>query len=40
MRNISVHKAQGSEFDDVFFILPNKKSNLLSKELFYTGITR
>jgi len=37
---ISVHKAQGSEFDNVFFILPNKISNLLSKELFYTGITR
>jgi len=37
---ISVHKAQGSEFDNVFFILPNKKSNLLSKELFYTGVTR
>lgn len=37
---ISVHKAQGSDFDDVYFILPKKKSRLLSKELFYTGITR
>lgn len=37
---ISVHKSQGSEFDHVFFVLPNKLSNLLSKELFYTGITR
>lgn len=37
---ISVHKAQGSDFDDVFFILPKKKSRLLSRELFYTGITR
>ncbi|EGD46136.1 Exodeoxyribonuclease V [Ruminiclostridium papyrosolvens DSM 2782] len=37
---ISVHKAQGSDFDNVYFILPKKKSRLLSKELFYTGITR
>lgn len=37
---ISVHKAQGSDFDNVYFVLPKKKSRLLSKELFYTGITR
>ena len=37
---ISVHKAQGSEFDRVYFILPKKKQSLLSTELLYTGITR
>lgn len=37
---ISVHKAQGSEFDRVYFVLPKKKQALLSTELLYTGITR
>lgn len=37
---ISVHKSQGSEFGRVYFILPKHKSGLLSRELFYTGITR
>ena len=37
---ISVHKAQGSEFDRVYFVLPKNKKTLLSRELFYTGITR
>jgi len=36
---ISVHKSQGSGFNNVFLILPNKKS-LLSKELVYTALTR
>jgi exodeoxyribonuclease V alpha subunit len=37
---ISVHKAQGSEFQRVYFILPKHKRGLLSRELFYTGLTR
>jgi len=37
---ISVHKAQGSEFERVYFILPKRKTTLISPELFYTGITR
>lgn len=37
---ISVHKAQGSEFDRVYFIVPKKHTRLLSRELFYTGLTR
>jgi ATP-dependent exoDNAse (exonuclease V) alpha subunit len=37
---ISVHKAQGSEFERVYFIVPKQKATLLSPELFYTGITR
>jgi exodeoxyribonuclease V alpha subunit len=36
---ITVHKAQGSEFDNVFVVLPRKRS-LLSKELVYTALTR
>jgi hypothetical protein len=35
-----VHKSQGSEFERVYFILPKDKTALLSRELFYTGITR
>lgn len=37
---ISVHKAQGSEFERTYFVLPKKKQALLSTELLYTGITR
>ena len=37
---ISVHKSQGSEFQRVYFVLPKHKQALLSRELFYTGITR
>ena len=36
---LTVHKAQGSDFDIVFFILP-KKAPTLSRELLYTGLTR
>ncbi|RME53638.1 MAG: exonuclease, partial [Deltaproteobacteria bacterium] len=37
---ISVHKAQGSEFDRVYVVVPKSKRTLLSTELFYTAITR
>jgi ATP-dependent exoDNAse (exonuclease V) alpha subunit len=37
---ISVHKAQGSDFDYVYLILPKKKMRLLTPELLYTGLTR
>lgn len=37
---ISVHKSQGSEFERVYMILPKKQTSFLSKELFYTAITR
>lgn len=36
---ITVHKSQGSGFNHVFVIIPNKKA-LLSKELLYTALTR
>ncbi|MCI5220380.1 MAG: hypothetical protein D3914_14610 [Candidatus Electrothrix sp. LOE2] len=37
---ITVHKAQGSEFDQVLLLLPEEDSRVLSQELLYTGITR
>lgn len=37
---LSVHKAQGSEFDIVYLVLPKKRSMLLSMELLYTAVTR
>ena len=37
---MTIHKSQGSEFDHVMIVLPDKPVPLLSKELLYTGITR
>ncbi len=36
---ISVHKSQGSDFRNVFLVIPKKRA-LLSKELIYTALTR
>jgi exodeoxyribonuclease V alpha subunit len=37
---MTIHKSQGSEFDNVLILLPHQFSPLLSRELVYTGITR
>ena len=37
---MTIHKSQGSEFDEVLLILPGKDTPLLTRELLYTGITR
>ncbi|MCP4575603.1 MAG: exodeoxyribonuclease V subunit alpha [Deltaproteobacteria bacterium] len=37
---MTVHKSQGSEFDKVLLILPDKDYPVLTRELIYTGITR
>ena len=37
---MTVHKSQGSEFDNVLLILPDKESPVLTRELIYTGLTR
>lgn len=37
---MTVHKAQGSEFDRLLLILPPYASRVLTRELIYTGITR
>ncbi len=38
--SITVHKSQGSEYDHVLLVIPNYFTNLLNKELIYTGLTR
>lgn len=37
---MTVHKSQGSEFDEVLLLLPDEESKALSRELLYTAITR
>src|SRR5690606_34890907 len=37
---MTVHKAQGSEFNEVWLVLPERDSRVLSRELVYTGLTR
>lgn len=37
---MTIHKTQGSEFEHVVMILPDKESMVFSRELLYTGITR
>ena len=37
---MTVHKSQGSEFDHVCLVLPEKPIAVLTRELLYTGITR
>ena len=37
---MTIHKSQGSEFDEIVVVLANLESPLLSRELLYTGVTR
>jgi exodeoxyribonuclease V alpha subunit len=37
---MTVHKSQGSEFDRVLLVLPDRDSPVLTRELVYTGVTR
>ena len=37
---MTIHKSQGSEFNEVLLILPDVINPILTKELIYTGITR
>ncbi len=37
---LTVHKAQGSEFDEILLVLPHDPSPVVTRELLYTGITR
>jgi exodeoxyribonuclease V alpha subunit len=37
---MTVHKSQGSEFDEVTLLLPAPTSRLLTRELLYTAVTR
>lgn len=38
--SITIHKAQGSEFDVVILVVPPSSNMLLTRNLLYTGITR
>jgi exodeoxyribonuclease V alpha subunit len=37
---MTVHKSQGSEFDRVLLLLPDRDSPVLTRELIYTAVTR
>ena len=37
---ITIHKAQGSEFDVVVLVVPQASNMLLTRNLLYTGMTR
>ncbi len=37
---LSVHKAQGAEFDEVLIVLPGEDAPLLTRELLYTAVSR
>jgi exodeoxyribonuclease V alpha subunit len=37
---MTVHKSQGSEFDEVLIVLPEQRSRVLTRELLYTAVTR
>ena len=37
---MTIHKSQGSEFDRILMLLPDRDVSVLSRELLYTGITR
>ncbi len=38
---MTIHKSQGSEFDNIFIVLPEKGGEaLLTREIIYTGFTR
>ncbi|HEX6833513.1 MAG TPA: exodeoxyribonuclease V subunit alpha [Rudaea sp.] len=37
---LTVHKAQGSEFDEVLIVLGDRDARVLSRELLYTAVTR
>ncbi len=37
---MTIHKSQGSEFDEVVVVLPEDDNRVLSRELIYTAVTR
>lgn len=37
---VTIHKSQGSEFDTVLIIIPDKLSPIVTRQLLYTGVTR
>ena len=39
-RSLTIHKSQGSEFDAVDVVLPERPTRLVVRELIYTAVTR
>jgi exodeoxyribonuclease V alpha subunit len=37
---MTVHKSQGSEFENVLFLLSDRDVPVMTRELIYTGMTR
>ncbi|HEX2153707.1 MAG TPA: exodeoxyribonuclease V subunit alpha [Acidimicrobiia bacterium] len=37
---MTIHKSQGSQFEQVVVVLPDEESRLLTRELLYTAVTR
>ncbi|MBL0938344.1 MAG: exodeoxyribonuclease V subunit alpha [Gemmatimonadaceae bacterium] len=37
---MTIHKSQGSEFDQVLLVMPEQDVPILTRELLYTGVTR
>ncbi|OHV12367.1 exodeoxyribonuclease V subunit alpha [Kushneria phosphatilytica] len=37
---MTVHKSQGSEFERILFVLPDRPNPILTRELVYTAVTR
>ena len=37
---MTIHKAQGSQAGEVTVLMPGEESRLLTRELFYTAVTR
>jgi exodeoxyribonuclease V alpha subunit len=37
---MTVHRSQGSQFDEVTVLLPEADSRILTRELLYTAVTR
>jgi exodeoxyribonuclease V alpha subunit len=37
---LTIHRSQGSEFDEVLVVLPRQESPMTTRELIYTAITR
>jgi exodeoxyribonuclease V alpha subunit len=40
MHAMTIHKSQGSQADEVTVLIPGEDSRLLTRELFYTAVTR
>jgi exodeoxyribonuclease V alpha subunit len=40
MHAMTIHKSQGSQADAVTVLMPPEDSRLLTRELFYTAVTR